>query len=102
MTTLQIIRGHPFLTKKQVAEETGRTTRTVENKLRGIRREIQSGRYSPYALPGEGLINWYVYVDYLTYERMLADKNLRKAVPEFDPAEIEKISGFRQQLVALE
>lgn len=103
MTTLQIIRGHPFLTKKQVAEETGRSTRTVENKMKGIRQEIENGRYSPYVLPeGQGIINWYAYVDYITFEKMLADKNLRKAVPEFDPVAIEKISGFRTQLIALE
>lgn len=101
MTTLQIIRGHPFLTKKQVAAETGRTTRTVENKIKGIRQEIEKGRYSPYALP-DGLINWYVYVDFLTYEKLLSDKYLRKSVPEFNPAEIEKISGFKQQMVVAE
>ena len=101
MTALQIIRGHPYLTKKQIAEETGRTVRTVDNKIKGIRREIENGRYSPYSLP-EGLVNWYVYIDYLTYQNLLEDKNLRRTVPEFNPAEIEKVAGFRTRLIDLE
>lgn len=101
MTALQIIRGHPYLTVKQVAEETGRTQRTVSNKVKGIRKEIENGRYSPYALP-DGLISWYVYLDYLTYEKRLADKNLRKTVPAFDPAEIERLSGFKTKVIDLD
>jgi predicted transcriptional regulator len=100
MTALQIIRGQPYLTVKQIAEATGRVERTVRNKIAGIRKEIEHGRYSPYALP-EGLVSWYVYVDYLTYEKRLEDKNLRKTVPDFNPAEIEKLSGFRTKFIDL-
>lgn len=100
-TAIQIIRGHPFLTYKQIAEATGKTTRTVYNKKYGIEEEIANGRYSRYSLP-EGLINWYVYIDYLTYEKDLKNKNRRKYVPDFDPEEIEKISGFRTEKIHFE
>lgn len=103
MTALQIIRGHPYLTFKQVAEETGRTVRTVQNRVNGIREEIAKGRYSPCVLPeGEGIVNWYAYIDYLTYRKRLEDKNLRKTVPEFNPSEIEMLSGFKTKIITLE
>lgn len=80
-----------YYTYKQVAEYTGRNIRTVYNKVYGIREEIEAGRYSEYALP-DGLINWYVYVDFLTYEKDLKDKYRRKNVPPFNPEEIAKIA----------
>lgn len=103
MKVIEITRGHPWKTKKEIAEETGRSTRTVENKMKGMRREIEAGRYSPYVLPtDQGLINLYAYIDYITFEKMLNDKNLRKAVPPFDPTEIERIAGYRQRVINLE
>ena len=101
MTALQIIRGHPYLTYQQIADTTNKSVRTVYNKKYGIEEEIQKGRYSRYALP-DGLINWYVYVDYLTYEKDLKNKNRRKYVPDFNPKEIEEISGFRTECIAVD
>ena len=101
MTALQIIRGHPYLTYQQIADTTNKSVRTVYNKKYGILEEIQKGRYSRYALP-DGLINWYVYVDYLTYEKDLKNKNRRKYVPDFNPKEIEEISGFRTECIAVD
>lgn len=83
-----------FYTYRKVAEITGRNIRTVYNKVYGIREEIKNGRYSEYALP-DGLINWFVYVDYLTYEKDLKDKYRRKYVPEFNPEIIAEISGLK-------
>lgn len=80
-----------FYTYRKVAELTGRNIRTVYNKVYGIREEIKNGRYSEYALP-DGLINWFVYVDFLTYEKDLKDKYRRKNVPPFNPEEIAKIA----------
>lgn len=102
MTALQIVRGHPYLTFKQVAEETGRTEKTVRNRVKGIREQIKLGRYSPCVLPeGECLVNWYCYIDYLTYRKRLDDKNLRKTVPPFNPEEIERFSGFKTKMIDL-
>lgn len=102
MTALQIVRGHPYLTFKQVSEETGKCIRVVQKRVKGIREQIELGRYSPYVLPeGEQLVNWYAYIDFLTYRKRLEDKNLRKTVPAFDPAEIERLSGFKTRVIDL-
>lgn len=66
-----------------------------------MKKEIESGRYSPYVVAGK-LINYYAYVDFLTYEKRLEDKNMRKYVPAFDPQEIEKLCGCSQKVVDLE
>ena len=55
---------------------------TVKEREKGIRREIGK-RYNQYAIIGK-LINIAVFADYEKYKDMLADKNLRKYVPEFD------------------
>lgn len=103
MTALQIIRGHPYLTIQQIAKETDRTDRTVRNRIKGIKEQILLGRYSPYAyIEDEGLVNWYAYVDFLKWRKQLEDKNLRKSVPDFNPAEIEMISGFKTKVISLE
>lgn len=98
MVALEIIRGQAYFPKSRVAEMTDATVRTVNRKVKGIQREIERGRYSPYALAGK-LINYYVYIDYIKYEKDLQDKNLRKTVPAFEPEEIMKISGFGQKLI---
>lgn len=98
MVALEIIRGQAYFPKSRVAEMSDTTVRTVNRKVKGIQREIERGRYSPYALAGN-LINYYVYIDYIKYEKDLQDKNLRKTVPEFEPEEIMKISGFGQKLI---
>ncbi|MGN0466217.1 MAG: hypothetical protein ACI4F9_07715 [Lachnospiraceae bacterium] len=98
MQILEVRRAQPYYPLKQVAEMTGRTVRTVQRKIAGIQREIERGRYSPYALAGN-LVNYYVYLDYIKYEKRLEDKNMRKTVPEFDPEEIMRISGFGQRLI---
>jgi len=98
VVALEIIRGQPYLTRKRLAEDTGRTIRTVDKKIEGIKREVKKGRYSPYAL-ADNLVNYYVYIDYLTFEKFLADKNLRKTVPEFNPEMIQKMSGFNTKLI---
>lgn len=98
MQILEVHRAQPYYPLKQMAEMTGRNIRTVQKKIKGIQREIERGRYSPYAL-ADNLVNYYVYIDYLTFEKFLADKNLRKTVPEFSPELIEKMSGFKSRVV---
>ena len=93
-----ICRERPmFYTYRQASEITGKTIRTIYNKVYGIREEIAAGRYPEYVLPGT-MISWYALVDYLTYEKDLKDKYRRKTVPEFKPEEIAKLSLFEKQM----
>ncbi len=63
-------------------------------KVRGIKEQIEKGRYNHYAIMESGklLVNYFVYYDYSTYRTMLEDSNAAKYVPEFEPQEIAKIT----------
>lgn len=98
MQIVEVHRAQPYLTLNQIAELTERNIRTVQKKVKGIQREVERGRYSSYAV-ADNLVNYYVYIDYLVFEKYLEDKNLRKTVPEFSPELIEKMSGFKSRLV---
>lgn len=98
MQILEVHRAQPYLTLNQIAELTERNIRTVQKKVKGIRQEIERGRYNQYAIAGN-LVNYYVYIDYLCNEKKLQDKNLRKTVSEFSVKPIEEMSGSYSKLV---
>lgn len=76
-----------YLRKNQLAKEYGLCRQTIYKIVNGIQEQIQKGRYSQYAL-ADGLVNRYVFIDYVTYRKRLEDKNMSKYVPEFNPREI--------------
>ena len=99
------IRGYPYMSVRQIAKEMDCSTRTVFSRIQGIKKEIQKGRYNNYAVlesDRSPRVNFYVYIDYEKYWKLLADKHARKYVPEFRPDEIAEICGFRQKLVTME
>lgn len=77
-----------YATKSQIARIFGVTPPTVYSRVEGIRKEIGK-RYNRYAICGN-LISLAVYADYEKYRKRLADKNLRKTVPDFDMAESKR------------
>lgn len=96
------IRGHqPYMSQGQLAEEFSKTKRTIANRLAGMREEIQKGRYPECAI-ADDRINYFAFLDYITYYKRLQDKNMRKAVPAFDPSKYMEISGFQQRIMKLE
>lgn len=99
------IRGYPYMSAKQIADEMDCSTRTVFSRIRGIEEEIRKGRYNDYAVlesDRSPRVNFYVYVDYEKYWKLLKDKNSRKYVPEFRPDQIAELCGFNQKLVTME
>lgn len=64
--------------------------------LTGIEREMQSGRYSRYAV-ADRLVNKAVLLDYLKYRNMLENKNLRRYVPPYNEAEAARMMGEKEQ-----
>lgn len=87
-----------YCSMKRLEELTGQRKRTIQKKKAGIQREIENKRYPRSAIAGH-LISLCVYIDYLTYEKALADKNLRKTVPSFESQrkEILKLLGVEYE-----
>lgn len=102
MVYMETIRGYPYMPKQQLADEFHISKSTVFSRMKEIEKEIQSGRYSDYAIINDGnivLVNVLVFIDYMTYRRRLKEKNARKYVPEFNPSEIKKIIGWENRLI---
>lgn len=68
--------------------------RTFYNKVKGIKEQIEKGRYSKYAVLdyGKTLVNYLVYYDYTTHGKQLEDRNAAKYTPPFEPFEIAAIT----------
>lgn len=79
-----------YLKKQQLAEEFGLCRSTVYKLVEGIRDQIGLGRYSPYAI-ADGLINRYVFIDYMTFGKRLNDSTMAPYVPAFKPEEIMRL-----------
>lgn len=96
------IRGYPYMHKEQLAQEFGITKATVYNRMKEIQTEIKNGRYNDYAVIQDGklvLINVLVFIDYLTYRKMLLDKNARKYAPEFHPEKLIQMIGWSNRII---
>ena len=101
MHVLVINRGTAYLSKKQLAQELNYSEQTIAALIKGIQEEIKRGRYSKYAIAGNRY-NFYVVIDYMKYRDTLKDDNMRKYVPDFNPAEIAELCGYNQKLISVE
>lgn len=102
LTAAKMALGAFPLTVKQLAELTGDSTKTIRNRIPGIRDQIKKGRYNEYALieAKKGTrINFYAYYDYEKFREALENKNACKAVPPFDPERIAQICPVVQEVV---
>ena len=77
-----------YATKAEIARIFNCSAHTVYRRVEGIEAEI-GRRYNNYAIL-DGLVSVAVFADYEKYRKHLADKNLRKYVPQFDKQEAEK------------
>lgn len=102
LTAARMALGAFPLTVKQLSELTGDSTKTIRNRIPGIREQIRKGRYNEYALieAKKGTrINFYAYYDYEKFREALENKNTCKAVPPFDPERIAQICPVVQGVV---
>lgn len=100
MLYIEQIRGYPYMRKKQLMEEFHVSRSFVDKKVQGIEKEIKAGRYNRYAIL-DSMINVYVFMDYMKYEKILNDRNARKHAQEFQPAELMELCGFKQKVVEI-
>lgn len=95
--------GSPYKTSMQISKELDLCTKTVQNRVLEIEKEVVSGRYGDQAVIRDGhkivLINFLVFVDYMTYRQRLKSKNLRKRVPKFDAKKVAKEIGWYEEVV---
>lgn len=92
-----------FMTAKQLSEYEGHKENYYRIIFREIDSQIKDGRYSETAM-GDGdprSVNYYVYRDYITNRRKLKDKNLKKHVKPFNPAEIAVICPLVREVVVV-
>lgn len=95
-----INRHAAYMSIQDIMKEFGICRTQVYKLVNGIKDEIKKGRYSPYVVSGTK-INFYAIVDYNKFRDLLADKNMRKNVPPFDPAAIAEVCGFNQKIVTM-
>lgn len=102
MIYMEDIRKCPYKTQQWIVSEIGIGRTTVYERLKEIEKEIEKGRYSRYSVVRDGnlvLVNVLVFIDYLTYRGSLREKNARKHVPPFDPAEVMEACGWNNKIV---
>ena len=91
-----------YMTVAQIAELEGKTPARIRQPIAEIREEVAKGRYPKESI-GEAPIdiNYYVYRDYRTYRARLRNRQARKSVPPFNPAEIAKICPVITRMVSV-
>lgn len=92
-----------YMTARQLAEYEGKTPGHYRAIINEIADQINLGRYSPVAL-GESeprSVNYYVYRDYMAYRKRLKDRNMRKYVKPFNPAEIAAICPIVKEVIVM-
>lgn len=95
MTVIQLMYGNPVMNVKGICEQFHISDRTARKHMKEI--EENHERYGNYAVMGEGAlkrVNYLAFTDYWKYKNMLADKNARKHVPDYNPQQVAKELGF--------
>lgn len=83
----------PYRSIKHLANEFNLSTTTVSAKLKGIRTEIKLKRYHPHSLIFTGkemLVNVYVFLDYLQFQKRLESVHFRAHVPALNVPDIAR------------
>lgn len=88
----------PYMSKKELAEMLDLSTRTIGTIIKGLEDGIESGRYHPIVIAGHRY-NTYAILDQMKYRDALANKNMRKYVPPFDPTGIAEACGSHLKVV---
>lgn len=95
ITNLRQISAAPYKTKQQIAKEYDLSPSTVQNRMKEI--EQEEARYGKRAIIRDGgivLVNYLVFLDYLANRARLKDKNARKYVSPYQPAELARELGW--------
>ena len=92
-----------FMTAQQLSEYEGMTPARYRQIFREISTWINDGRYPETSMSDSKpqSINYYVYRDYMANRSKLRNRNLRKTVKPFNPAEIAAICPMVREVVVM-
>lgn len=94
---MESTKGVPYKSKIVIAKELGISPGTVNNRCKEIKEEVLAGRYPEWSIIEDGglkLINYLVFIDYLSNRQKLLNENLRKYVEPFEPHKIAQSIGY--------
>lgn len=91
-----------YMTPKQLREFEGRSESFFRKIFTELSDQIRLGRYPQTAIGSDPKsVNYYVYRDYMTNRKMLLDRNLKKVVKPFNPAEVAAICPIVREVVII-
>lgn len=91
-----------FMTAKQLSEYEGMTVGHYYHIFGEMAEEIKTGRYPDVVLGGSPVsVNYYAYRDYITNRKALRDRNMRKRVKPFDPAEVARLCPIVREVIVM-
>ena len=92
-----------YMTVKQLKEYEGMSESYYRQIFREISDQIAAGRYPNAAMGSDEprSVNYYVYRDYTSVRRRLKNRNLKKTVQPFNPAEIAAICPLVREVVIM-
>lgn len=90
-----------FMTAVQLAEYEGMSESHYRQIFSEIRQQVKDGRYPDGSVSDTkpASVNYYVYRDYLTNRRKLKNRNLKKTVNPFNPADVARICPLVREVV---
>lgn len=103
VTTIQYLYGTPYITRANLCKQFNMSPASADKKIKGIKEQMEKGRYGDFAYIKDGgfvMINYLVLIDYMKYREQLAEKNLCKSVPAFNPKEIAREIGWYESCVS--
>lgn len=91
-----------YMTPKQLCKFEGRSESFFRKIFTELSDQIRLGRYPQTAMGSDPKsVNYYVYRDYMTNRKMLLDRNLKKVVKPFNPAEVAAICPIVREVVII-
>ena len=92
-----------YMTAKQLSEYEGMTPAHYRAVFQEIEDQIRAGRYPRTAVSETKpqSVNYYVYRDYLSNRRRLKNRNLKKTVDPFNPAEIAQLCPLIREVIVM-
>ena len=99
ITTIETVkREKEYMTRAELMENFSMKKASVDNRLKGLREEIENGRYPAMSIIKDGgfiFVNYLVFIDYLANRDKLNDKYARKYVEPYNALNVAKQIGWR-------
>ena len=92
-----------FMSAKQLSEYEGMTSGYYRLIIREIEEQIAEGRYSKAAVSETDpkTVSYYVYRDYVANRRKLKNKNLKKTVKPYNPADVAVLCPLVREVMVV-